>query len=481
MQWCICIFIMNIVLAAAYLIEVLKGSRTIGSYGIILFFCLVPCVIASIVYGGKKDSILIRYICGIGFMLLYSYIMWTSATDLTFCYVIVVFVVLVVYMDFKFLVGLGLSALAVNISVIARKAVTGNLTETALTNAEIVVACLIMTTFFTLLAIRKIGEINQANMEKVDEEKKQSEELLHTILQVASSMNQNIAYSVEETEGLKDAIERTQRAMNILVQDTNEEVEAIEHQKQSTRKIHDYILDVESSVHSIMEEVHLTEENLTAGNLMMKDLLEQVHISETSNALVSEKMDGLKEYVDKMQDILSLIRSVANQTSLLALNASIEAARAGEAGRGFAVVATEISSLSTQTNSATGDIDKLIENIIHSVNDVIQAMEKLLESSKLQNRYVNATADNFDKIHNNTQGIVNQISQLKDTVGIVTGENTQVAEQIETISVIMEQVMNGANETYESCNVNLSSIANMVSMMDNLKMEAEKLHHSSTT
>lgn len=469
------IFIMNAILAVAYLIEVVKNTRSIASYGIVAILAILPCIIASIAYKRKKDSDVIRYITGVGFALLYGYVMWTSSTDLAFCYVTVVMVAFIVYVDIKFLVSLSIYALIINVAVIIRKAVTGNLTGVNLTNAEIIVACLILTCVFILLSIRKIEQINKANVQKADSEREQADELLNTTLQVAASMTENIEIAVGETDSLKDAIEMTQHAMEELVADTNEEVEAIEMQKQSTKKISNYICGVENSVHSIIKEVNVAEENLTAGNIIMKDLLDQVHISEDSNALVVQKMDGLREYAGKMQDILGLIRNVAEQTSLLALNASIEAARAGEAGKGFAVVASEIANLSTQTNSATGDIDKLIENIVNSVEDVTTAMDKLLEGSQLQNQYVNSTADNFKKIHNSTQGIFNQVSHLKNTVEIVTEENEQVAEQIENVSAIMQRVMTGANETYENCNVNLTSVANVASVMDNLKEDAKKL------
>ena len=473
----VCVVIMNAIIALAYLLEVLKDARSIASYCVVALLCVLPCVLSVIIYNKKKDSKLIRYCSGIGFILLYAYIMMTTSTDLAFCYIIVLFVAFVVYVDFKFLVGLGVCALLVNVAAIIKKVTEGRFDAVSLTNAEVIVACLLLTTFFTLFAIRKIEQINQANIDKADEQRKQSDALLQTTLTVAASMTANIEEAVGETEQLKDMIGETQNAMETLVADTNEEVEAIEAQKQSTEKINEYILGVEDAVGSIVDEVENTEEKLSAGNAVMNNLLDQVHISEQSNALVVQKMEGLRESANRMQDILELIRNVADQTGLLALNASIEAARAGEAGRGFAVVATEITNLSAQTNDATGDIDKLIDEIVSSVEDVTNAMNKLLEGSQLQNEYVNDTAGSFRQIHTSTQNIAQQVSHLKKTVTIVTEENRQVSEKIEKVSDVMQRVLDGANATFETCNVNLDSVANVAMVMDNLSEEATKLQN----
>ena len=469
------ITIMNVVLALAYLLEVFKDARSIGSYCVIAALCLGPAIAGIVMYCLNKQSALIRYVCGFGFALLYAYIMFTSTTDLVFCYIIVFFVILIVYMDFNLLGVLSAYAMIVNIALLVKKAIEGNLKGVVLTNAEISLACLIMTGVFTVMSIYKISQINKANVGKAASEKEQSEALLNTTLAVADSMTGNIEGAVSETDSLKEAIELTQQAMTNLADGTNEAVEAIEAQKLSTMKINEYIKGVEDSVSSIVKEVTEAEENLEAGNVIMNDLLKQVKVSEESNALVAEKMEGLKEYAGKMQDIMGLIRNVANQTSMLALNASIEAARAGEAGKGFAVVATEISSLSTQTNSATGDIDQLIDNIVKSVEEVTQAMEKLVEGSELQNQYVNNTAASFEKIHKSTQGISCQVSQLQEAVEIVTEENDQVEKQIEHVAHTMEEVTSSADETLENCNTNLDSIAKVVALMDSLKEDAAKL------
>ena len=469
------ITIMNVVLALAYLLEVFKDARSIGSYCVIAALCLGPAIAGIVMYCLNKQSALIRYVCGFGFALLYAYIMFTSTTDLVFCYIIVFFVILIVYMDFNLLGVLSAYAMIVNIALLVKKAIEGNLKGVVLTNAEISLACLIMTGVFTVMSIYKISQINKANVGKAASEKEQSEALLNTTLAVADSMTGNIEGAVSETDSLKEAIELTQQAMTNLADGTNEAVEAIEAQKLSTMKINEYIKGVEDSVGSIVKEVTEAEENLEAGNVIMNDLLKQVKVSEESNTLVAEKMEGLKEYAGKMQDIMGLIRNVANQTSMLALNASIEAARAGEAGKGFAVVATEISSLSTQTNSATGDIDQLIDNIVKSVEEVTQAMEKLVEGSELQNQYVNNTAASFEKIHKSTQGISCQVSQLQEAVEIVTEENDQVEKQIEHVAHTMEEVTSSADETLENCNTNLDSIAKVVALMDSLKDDAAKL------
>ena len=77
----------------------------------------------------------------------------------------------------------------------------------------------------------------------------------------------------------------------------------------------------------------------------------------------------------------------------------------------------------------------------------------------MQNQFVDQTAGNFEKIHENTQEIVTQVSQLQKTVDVVTSENRQVEEGIENVAEITQKMMQEANETLESCNVNLQSIA----------------------
>ena len=469
------ICIMNVILAGAYLLEVLKDTRSIASYCIVAALCFGPTIAGLIIYHINKQSALIRYICGFGFGLLYAYIMFTTSTDLVFCYIIVFFVILIVFIDFKLLGILSVYAFLINVVSLVMKAMKGGLTGVALTNAEISLACIVLTCLFTYLSVFKINQINKANVEKAAMEKQQSDTLLDTTLAVANSMTDSIDSAVGEADGLKDAIGMTKQAMETLSENTNAAADAIEAQKVSTMKINEYVRGVEGSVNSIVEEVTVAEENLEAGNVIMNDLLTQVKVSEEANAMVVEKMEGLKEYAGKMQNIMGLIRSVANQTSMLALNASIEAARAGEAGRGFAVVATEISSLSTQTNSATGDIDELIDNIVKSVEEVTAAMDKLLEGSRLQNQYVNDTAESFKKIHNSTQGISAQVSQLQEAVEIVTTENEHVGKQIEHVAQTMEEVTSSADETLENCNTNLASIAKVAALMDGLKEEAAKL------
>ena len=467
--------IMNVVITIAYLVEVAKGTRTIGSYAIVATLCLLPSILAIVAYFKKKDTILVRYIAGIGFSLMYTYVMFTTTTDLAFCYIIVIFVVLIVYIDIKFSIMLGGYGLLVNVARIIYIALTKGLSGEALTNAEIIAACMLLTGVFTVIAVLKISKINQANIDKADREREQSEELLQTILEVASSITKNIEEAAKETDALSGAIKSTQYAMDGLSGGTNEAAQAIMKQQKSTEEIDEYIQKVEESTNSIVAELGNAEENLLTGNEVMNRLLEQVKNSESSSALVAEEMKKLKENAGEMQNIMGLISSVANQTGMLALNASIEAARAGEAGRGFAVVASQISNLAAQTNTATGDINSLIGNISKSIEEVTAAMEKLLESNRLQNEFVGETATNFEKIHINTQGISEQASYLKETVDAVADANKHVVESIENVSAVTQEVTASANETLESCNMNLESIDRVAGIMERLGAEAGKL------
>lgn len=466
---------MNIVLAVAYFLEVVKNTRSLGSYLLIAVLCIVPTILSLLEFARKKDSGLIRYISSCGFALLYCYVMFTTSSDLAFCYVIVFFVILMVYTDMKLSIGIAVFAFLVNVIVTIKKLVTGALSGVALTNAEIMIACILLTCIFLILSINKIVRINRASYEKAEMDRKKSEALLQAVLKVSATITEKIEAAEKETVYLKDSIGLTQRAMEDLVGGTNDTVVAISEQKDSTDKIDLRIQEVGNAVSSIRDEINSAENELESSNVVMKDLLGQVRTSESAGALAADKMTELGEYAVRMQDIMSLISNVSDQTSLLALNASIEAARAGEAGRGFAVVASEISSLAAQTSHATEDINQLIANVSQSINEVADAMNILLDSSRLQSQYVDTTADNFKKIHNSTQEIVDQAKQLEMVVDVVKDANKQVIEKIENVSALTEEVTASANETLESSNVNLDSVETVADIMSILGKAAEEL------
>ncbi len=467
--------IMNGILTLAYLVELIKGSRTLASYGIVAFFCIVPSVMSILAYRKDRCTPWARYISVVGFLILYTYIRFTTTTNLAFCYVIVIFVILSVYGDKKLSIILGAVAVLVNVLLVIYHAMTVGLSPVEITETEIIIACLVLAGVFTLMSINKIDLINQAHIEQAENEKQQSAQLLHTVLRVADSLMSKVEKATDETEKLEISVEMSKKAMENLTYGTNDAVSAISVQQQNTEEINCHIQEVGEVTASIMDSVELTEKKLTDGQNAMDNLMQQVKVSDDASRLVAKEMDELKEYADKMQGIMTLISNVADQTSLLALNASIEAARAGEAGKGFAVVASEISALAGQTSTATGDINSLIETITNSLLEVTESVGELLKSNKMQSGYVNDTATYFEQIHASTQSIFGQMNRLQNTVSAVSDANKRIIQSVENVSAVTEEVTASANETLDGSNQNLESVADIVAIMAELNKNTEEL------
>ncbi|MDI9244853.1 methyl-accepting chemotaxis protein [Marinobacter sp. CHS3-4] len=175
---------------------------------------------------------------------------------------------------------------------------------------------------------------------------------------------------------------------------------------------------------------------------------EQVHTLAEQISKAVDVIRKLSEDSDNITSVLDVIRGVAEQTNLLALNAAIEAARAGEQGRGFAVVADEVRTLAQRTQQSTEDIQRMITALQTGVSDIVEVME----TGSTQAGETEKLAADAEKELNAIVESMNDISDVNSSVASATEQQTQVVEEINRNIVNINEL--AAESSRRSSNIN---------------------------
>lgn len=222
------------------------------------------------------------------------------------------------------------------------------------------------------------------------------------------------------------------------------------------------VQEVAHSAQNSLEMVQQVESASESGRQIMSNNISTINQLETRLNDSVDAVSQLRRMSSQIGSILDVIRNIAEQTNLLALNAAIEAARAGEQGRGFAVVADEVRVLAQRTTESTSEIETMISNLqtsSSSASKVIESCMQDMEQSVEQASQANSAMEEI-------QALIIEISQMSTHISQAAAEQsettTAIAQSIEDINLIADKSYQAMSEIAQTSS-NLTQLANQQS------------------
>ncbi|CAM2906931.1 methyl-accepting chemotaxis protein [Vibrio anguillarum] len=219
------------------------------------------------------------------------------------------------------------------------------------------------------------------------------------------------------------------------------------------------VQEVAQSAQSSLAMVQKVESASESGRKIMSDNITTINQLETRLNQSVDAVGELKKMSSQIGSILDVIRNIAEQTNLLALNAAIEAARAGEQGRGFAVVADEVRVLAKRTTDSTSEIENMISNLQSSSSSASTVIESCMTDMELSVEQASTANSAMEEI----QALILEISQMSTHITQAAAEQSEttgdIAHNIEDINLIADHSYQAMSQIAQA-SVNLTQLAN---------------------
>ncbi|MBD1558032.1 methyl-accepting chemotaxis protein [Vibrio sp. S9_S30] len=265
-------------------------------------------------------------------------------------------------------------------------------------------------------------------------------ESLHKTKETSARISSHVQNLAAETHGV---VSESRMNSDTLIQETNSVLVAVEEMATALTRVTDVTVTAEN-------EASQNDKNVSEGQSSMQLAVDSMTTLQSEFGHTQQAMEGLISESAQVSGVLDVIKSIAEQTNLLALNAAIEAARAGEQGRGFAVVADEVRSLAQRTQDSTNEIEEIIASLQEKTNSMGGTINQAASLMGTAQESIDKIGEVFVKIKNTTGTIFSLNSEIAQSTDEQSKVSNMINESLTQINDLTNKVAHSIERIEQS-------------------------------